>query len=78
MGRPGLQIAVTIGRKAWPPPVALGFSLSVYAIYAGFANGRSTYHMGPATDVAVTLILNELEAIRAAVLNVQQPHYRVG
>jgi hypothetical protein len=34
--------------------------------------------MGPATDVAVTLILNELEAIRAAVLNVQQPHYRVG
>lgn len=34
--------------------------------------------MGPATDVAVTLILNELEAIHAAVLNVQQPHYRVG
>ena len=78
MGRPGLQIAVTTGRKAWPPTVVLGFSLSVYAIYAGFASGRSTYHMGPATDVAVTLILNELEAIRAAVLNVQQPHYRVG
>jgi hypothetical protein len=77
MERPGLQIAVTIGRKAWPP-VALGFLLSVYAIYARFASGWSTYHMGPATDVAVTLILNELEAIRAAVLNVQQPHYRVG
>lgn len=38
MGRPGPQIAVSIGRKAWPPPVALDFLLSAYAIQAGFSS----------------------------------------
>jgi hypothetical protein len=63
MGRPGLQIAVSIGRKAWPPPIALDLLLFVDAIRAGLGSNRNMHCLGPATYVAVLLTLTDVEAI---------------